>query len=284
MIYLQAFEAAGRHLSFTEAAVELNCTQAAISQRIRALEQFFARPLFHRLPSGLKLTAVGEAYLPGVIEALDLAEAATQGIYGRPVPRTVTLSAPLSFVVLCLSARLPRFKAQNPDTELRLNSTIWTDPNVELADLNIQVVETVRTDKSMRRLTRDRMTMVCSPSLLHGKTPEQVLAEATPLVIQGKHQLWDRWAKAKNFCASSTQLKVDNAVCALELAAQGVGITVTFTDYCQPYLDSGRLVAPFGPAEKLSLCHVLRVQSSNLRSPAQRFHDWLLQEFAVESS
>jgi LysR family transcriptional regulator, glycine cleavage system transcriptional activator len=34
---LRAFEAAARHLSFTQAAAELNVTQAAVSHQIRAL-------------------------------------------------------------------------------------------------------------------------------------------------------------------------------------------------------------------------------------------------------
>ena len=55
LTYLEAFEAAARHLSFTRAAEELNCTQAAISQRVRALEQFFSRPLFHRRSNGLEI-------------------------------------------------------------------------------------------------------------------------------------------------------------------------------------------------------------------------------------
>ena len=37
---LQAFESAGRHLSFTLAAQELNVTPGAISQQIRQLEEF----------------------------------------------------------------------------------------------------------------------------------------------------------------------------------------------------------------------------------------------------
>ena len=36
---LQAFEAAGRRLSFTDAASELNVTPGAISQQIRLLEE-----------------------------------------------------------------------------------------------------------------------------------------------------------------------------------------------------------------------------------------------------
>ena len=43
---LRVFEAAARHLSFTQAADELNVTQAAVSQRIRSLEESLGVPLF----------------------------------------------------------------------------------------------------------------------------------------------------------------------------------------------------------------------------------------------
>ena len=36
--WLRSFEAAARHLSFTRAAEEMNVTQAAVSQQVKALE------------------------------------------------------------------------------------------------------------------------------------------------------------------------------------------------------------------------------------------------------
>lgn len=43
--FLRSFEAAARHLSFTSAADELNCTQAAVSNHVRSLEDYLGRPL-----------------------------------------------------------------------------------------------------------------------------------------------------------------------------------------------------------------------------------------------
>lgn len=131
--YLQAFEAAALCRSFTVAANELGCTQAAISQRVRGLEAYLARKLFDRRSNGLVLTEAGEAYLPGIAEALNIAAAATEGLKGRNVRRTVTISAPSSFLNLWLIPRLDRFLADNEEIELRLNSAIWTDPNAEIA-------------------------------------------------------------------------------------------------------------------------------------------------------
>ena len=43
---LRAFEAAARHMSFTDAADELSVTQAAISHQVRRLEDFLRVALF----------------------------------------------------------------------------------------------------------------------------------------------------------------------------------------------------------------------------------------------
>ena len=46
--WLRAFEAAARHLSFTAAGSEIGITQSAISQQIKALEQYLGQALFLR--------------------------------------------------------------------------------------------------------------------------------------------------------------------------------------------------------------------------------------------
>ncbi len=62
--YIRSFECSARHLSFTAAASELGYTQAAVSNHVRALEHYIGRQLFVRYPRSLKLTEVGEAFLP----------------------------------------------------------------------------------------------------------------------------------------------------------------------------------------------------------------------------
>ena len=57
---LRAFESAGRHLSFTKAAAELNVTPAAISHQVKALEELLEVPLFRRLTRSLRLTDAGK--------------------------------------------------------------------------------------------------------------------------------------------------------------------------------------------------------------------------------
>ena len=49
LLALRAFEATGRHLSFSRAAAELCVTQGAVSRQVKLLEQHLGAPLFKRL-------------------------------------------------------------------------------------------------------------------------------------------------------------------------------------------------------------------------------------------
>ena len=67
---LRIFAVAARHLSFTEAAAELNLTQSAVSHRIRGLEEELGLNLFNRLTRRLELTAQGRILAQRVDRAI----------------------------------------------------------------------------------------------------------------------------------------------------------------------------------------------------------------------
>ncbi len=65
---LRAFESAGRNLSFTLAAEDLNVTPDAISQQIRQLEDQLEVKLFKRINRAIVLTDAGQLFLPMMLE------------------------------------------------------------------------------------------------------------------------------------------------------------------------------------------------------------------------
>jgi len=70
---LRAFEAAGRHVSFTRAAEELRVTPGAVSRQIKLLEGFLGVALFERGNRELKISEAGQAYaaaLNGIFEQM----------------------------------------------------------------------------------------------------------------------------------------------------------------------------------------------------------------------
>ena len=71
---LNAFEAAARHASFTEAANELALTQSAVCRQIAGLEDFLGVKLFRRSRRGVVLTEAGATYHRKVAQRLDEVE------------------------------------------------------------------------------------------------------------------------------------------------------------------------------------------------------------------
>ena len=271
--YLQAFEAAARHLSFTRAAKELNCTQAAISQRVRGIEKYFGRPLFLRKPNGLELSQAGKAYLPGVSRALDLMEASTRGLTGHGGHQSVTISAPISFINLWLAPRIDGFLSHHPAVELRMNGAIWTDPNLDLADFSIAIVERASISTGSRVLARVPLLLV---------RPAAPGAVARRIEVQGKYPFWDLWACGQHTDIGATPIRVETAVTALDLVAAGVGQTVVYAPYAKVAGATGKVA--LGVQTEIDHVLVLRVNPDrHLTFGARAFLEWLLSHFpAVE--
>lgn len=61
---IEALVAVARLGGFTRAAAALNLSQPAVSRRLGLLERELGAPLFERIPSGIVLTAAGQAFLP----------------------------------------------------------------------------------------------------------------------------------------------------------------------------------------------------------------------------
>src|SRR4051794_36672002 len=74
--YLQAIDDEG---SFTRAAERLLVAQPSLSQQIKSLERELGGPLLERLPTGVRLTAAGKAFLPEARAAVTHAERARRG-------------------------------------------------------------------------------------------------------------------------------------------------------------------------------------------------------------
>jgi LysR family glycine cleavage system transcriptional activator len=123
------FVAAGRALSFTDAAKTVNLTPSAVSRRIRALERELGTALFRRFNRRLELTPAGARYLAGVSQAIDLIERESDAIRPRRRGATLRLSVLQSFASLWLLPRLAAFKSVRPDIDVQVETS------TELVDL-----------------------------------------------------------------------------------------------------------------------------------------------------
>ena len=114
---LRAFEAAARHLSVSQAAVELHVTPAAISHQVKALEEWLGVPLFRRLNRQVLLTDAGQTCFKGLRDGFDRLAATVEKLRGPAAEVRLTVSAAPSFAGKWLLPRLERSEAPTPTSK-----------------------------------------------------------------------------------------------------------------------------------------------------------------------
>src|SRR5882724_3794872 len=169
---LRAFEAAARHLSFTQAASELNVTQTAISHQIRRLEEELGIRLFIRKNRALALTPEAREYLPGIRAAFNDLRLATDRLLRKDADNVLTISTLASLAAKWLLPRLSAFQEAHPDIDVRITtSTGLVDFGSGDVDAAIRYGRGHWKNLRAEWLMADEMFPVCSPALLTGKHP-----------------------------------------------------------------------------------------------------------------
>src|SRR4030088_3842743 len=120
---LRAFEAAARHLSFTNAASERDVTQTAISHQIRRLEQELGIRLFVRQNRALALTPAAKDYLPGVRAAFNDLRLATDRLLRKDDDHVLTVSTLASLAAKWLLPRLTAFQEEHHGIDVRITTS-----------------------------------------------------------------------------------------------------------------------------------------------------------------
>lgn len=237
---LRTFEAAGRRLSFSLAAEDLNISQAAVSQQMRQLEAYLDTVLFIRHHRRLSLTGTGQAYLDAVHEALDRLDSVTDQLFPDRPHQIVTLHCTASVAALWLASQLGSFQKYHPDLDLRIRTLDpdYGERNSPRVDLEIVILNDGDADSHARKLLTSTITPVCSPKLLSDRTrpnmPKDVLAFELIHVL-GYDDDWHRWFRRHrlNDVAVPRGLSVDGSLIAIEAAQRGDGIMLGR----RPYID-----------------------------------------------
>jgi LysR family glycine cleavage system transcriptional activator len=281
------FEAAARHLSFTEAARELCVSQTAVSHRIKALETELGTALFRRIKRRVELTEEGRAWALELGELFTRLHAANRRLRQAPRARRreITLSIIPSFGSRWLVPRLGRFLDRHSDTEVRISaSERLVDLAAEGIDLGIRYGLGRYPGLVCEKLADDAWVVVCSPALLAKKplkTPSDLAQHV--LLEDDAPDAWTRWFGVNGVKnpprARRTELTDSSMLIEATLRGQGVGLARH--SLAVDELAAGRLVLPFPKAESLptGLAYYLAAPRESLRRPVvAAFRDWLLEE------
>lgn len=280
---LRAFEAVARHLSFTQAAAELNVTQTAISHQIRRLEDELGLRLFVRKSRALALTPKAKEYLPGVRAAFNDLRLATDRLK-RKDDNVLTISTLASLAAKWLLPQLSTFQAAHPGIDVRITtSTGLVDFKSDDVDAAIRYGRGRWPGVRAEWLMADEVFPVCSPSLMKGERPlrhPRDLSRYTLLHSTGYEDDWRLWLTAAGLptdIAKQPGLSFDMIFMTVQAAINGIGIAMGRTSYVQDDIERGRLVVPFKRALPTDAGFYL-VSAEAIEPPPKLrlFRDWLL--------
>lgn len=282
---IRTFESAARNLSFKQAANELFVTQSAVSRAIRALENHFGVPLFQRRHRAIVLTDTGQILYRAAADAFHRLHEANRQIRERDNERLVTVSTTFSFASMWLVPRLPEFREQHPDVEVRIAAdNRLLDLDRDGIDVAIRYCAPTGVPAGTPKLFGEHVFPVCSPQLNRGKH-----ALKTPQDLQ-RHVLlhyddpngvwpwlhWDVWFEVMRIkeVTPAGVLHFNQYDHLVQAAIDGQGVALGRSPLVQRLIRQGKLVAPFKGSAVTSRAYFVLTAASP-RPQIQKLVTWL---------
>ncbi|ENM6365479.1 LysR substrate-binding domain-containing protein [Vibrio antiquarius] len=288
---LRFFEYASRHKSYSKAAEELYVTQAAISQKLRQLEDRLGCKLFIRRGREMHLTDKGQILQSHVNDGFKNVITGLNRIQNEPLEGVLNVSAPRSFSTRWLMPRLWKFTMEFPHVPIRVQTVkeidirhtetdvlIWQgDENVEHLDLDQET------------LFEEHIYPYCSPQLAESMkfdSPEQLL-NCWLIDFHSASFSWEQWFVYANVSAKREGIQwmeVSTFDMAINAVVAGHGACLATESISADFVERGLLVKPFNiglnPGIRYS---VISDPSSSRVLRINAFKSWLLKELSFQS-
>ena len=288
---LRAFEAVGKHLSFTGGAAALSVSQSALSRHVSALESLLGKQLFERDAGRLSLTPAGEELLAVVSKSLERIEQTMNAIRDDSVPgRAMRLHVPPSLLQQVFMPMLSEFRRDHPEVRIDLSSANVTGlPPTEL-DMAIVYDRPNVDDQITDLLWMVRVAPLCSPEIAAaaaGKSLEQFLSgqELLHLKLEGQPRdlLWGDYLRRNGVALPAMDgLAFDTAVASAKYAMTSGGVMLGDVDLFAAELAAGQLVMPYDAVIEDGYGYYLKLHADDLADPAiASFRSWLIARFAA---
>lgn len=281
---LRAFEAFARHGGMTAAAAELCVTHGAVSRQVAALQDHLGVALVvgprHRLtltPAGADLAARLTGAFATIAEAVEVAR--------HDRRREIEISCLGTFALKWLIPRLPGFMAAHPDIRVRVSESYAP---IDFARSSVDGAIRIFNPGPMpaRQEATPFLPQYQGPVGALSVTPPGITIEAMGrlprLHASTFRESWRVWSELVGVVLPPPPLEREfqhnNSM--IEAAAAGMGVAIAPWAFVAPDIVAGRLVAPFGFAERPSKFVFLRPQGRPDAS-VDAFRDWLVAEGSV---
>jgi LysR family transcriptional regulator, glycine cleavage system transcriptional activator len=284
---LQTFEIAARHLSFQQAAEELDVTSTAVSHQIKVIEDYLGVSLFRRRPRPLALTQAGQLLYPAVSKSLDTIAAAIAQLKRVPESTTLAVSVTTVFAAKWLVPRLSEFQQTYPEIDLHLQaSNDVVELQRQTVDLAIRYGRGNYPGLRVCQLMSDVFLPVCSPRLLGGEHP---IREPDDLV---HHPLlhfewihfgtdapdWENWFRVTglNTFDLNRGLKFNEESLAIQAAIAGQGVALCSNIHVADDVALGFLVQPLDVSLSGFNYSAVYLENHPKETLILKFVDWLV--------
>ncbi|MBK1624185.1 LysR family transcriptional regulator [Afifella marina] len=251
--HLFVVAAVARRKGFAAAAGELGMSPSAVSHAVRVVEERLGQAIFARTTRSVALTEAGEAFLAGISPVLaDIAEEIErlQAAKGR-AGGVLRLNAPRLALPLALTRILKEMVELHPDVTVDITvDEGLADIVGEGFDAGVRLGEMIARDMVAVRLTPPfKAILVASPHYLARRgRPERIADLASHHCIgfrRIRSRALYRWELSENGkdVAVETRgpLVVSDAMSALDLAREGLGIAYLFEPLVCADIAEGRL-------------------------------------------
>ncbi|WP_336099104.1 LysR family transcriptional regulator [Roseovarius sp. CH_XMU1461] len=244
--YLLFFEAVARHGNFTRAAEELNVSQAAVSKRIKVLEDWLGMPLIDRHGRRLSLTRNGKVLATNSGEALDYLNSCLQQLRRTHGTGRLSLGANVAVSQYWLTPRINEYLLGRDAAPVTLTST---DKDADLFALESDALvfygPDIPTGWDGALLFEETWLPVAAPEVARRSGD---LGSATLLDFDKLTPKWVNWG---DFATLTGHAEIDQATkvnlgsygSTLDTAIRGRGLALGCPDVLRFEIDAGRLVA-----------------------------------------
>lgn len=286
---LACFEVAARCLSFKHAAQELNVTPAAVSHRIKALEQDLQQPLFTRRYRGVELTEAGALLFVAIQRGFDTISGSVERIRSWHDHNSVTITATAAVSGLWLSPRLAAFWRAHPGIAISqivqdglASSGSGTDLSICYGDPSGETDET-------HLLFRDHIMALGTPEFIASHeiaTLDDLLQAPLIHTLTGGRDWtdWASWFRSFGLPAPTGRgFTLNNYLIALRAAEDGIGAVLGWEGLTHAHAESGRLVQIVPGAMVSPHPFYLRIHS-HASTDARLFARWLVAQVGPEAA
>jgi len=291
---LRYFEVAARLNSYSRAAEELFISQAAVSQKIRQLEDGLGCKLFVRDGREMRLTEQGKTLYKYVSQGLESIVSGLNQIQSEPLDGLLCVSSTPSFASRWLLPRLWKFSVQYPNIPIRI-ITSCDAPNLKQGDADLAIWQGEELDESCAQklhkefLFEETIYPFCSPNLTKAielSSPEQLLNTWLIHYESGGYpwQTWFAQAGVKMDKESVQWMDVSTFDHAMNAVMAGHGACLASDSLASDYIERGLLIKPFDIGMTPGIQFNLFYDDESPRSNRiQAFAAWLHEEIDPQS-